>query len=705
MNSVLSNQNLTQRLAIPKSKHPCCSKNCNLKPHNYSNACITNLQNKTFKSVMNNLSSMNTQTNIKAVKNNFVNSNSNESNSTSKKKGNFKINKDNESFLVNSSLFKTSLLAKRNLYNEKLKNEALSKFSKGNNINIHCLKSKNDTINVREILAFKERSRCYNSSVKSSSNKNFDSNNKDNKTKGGITEILHDDLFTEEEMKGNGDSVFNTIDLMNITKKNNNLIFQSSHKKPRGSRSKKASRNFSRHNGYFEENIEIQGNILRATNNIKENVSTTQTFEKKGNSIIINNNNNYYINQINDKSKQDLKIVEEGNFEFCNNYHNTAQKKNKNSETITNVNESYCHTTSKKKNPFIINLDLEYENQNDLREKFCFKKLQSFKDWQYYGKDFKKQLFVDQQIHRRTKISQMFQNEFNKISEKMRSKMVDWIIEVLHNYKTSENTFFLTIELMDAYITNNSAKVITPSDLHLIGCTCMFLASKIHDIRPLKLKTVHEKISHEKLQISEIKDQELEILRVLKFHVNLPTILDYSNIYCFELFNCLNNWKFEKELLSCDSNCAVCHKISNCNEESNKEMDKNNFNLINKIINPSNYKYDISFIHLFKSVLIYIQKLICHEYKLMCEFPSILASGSIIVTFKICEQITNCTYLNSGIIDFLEGISEISNYELILISQNILKFSQEFDEQHKELENLRKIHVSEITSFIVTKED
>lgn len=86
MNSVISNQNLTHRLAIPKSKHPCCSKNCNLKPHNYSNACLTNLQNKTFKTVMNNLNTQNNQTNLKNNQNNNLTTNSNESNSTSKKK-------------------------------------------------------------------------------------------------------------------------------------------------------------------------------------------------------------------------------------------------------------------------------------------------------------------------------------------------------------------------------------------------------------------------------------------------------------------------------------------------------------------------------------------------------------------------------------------------------------------------------------------
>ena len=33
-------------------------------------------------------------------------------------------------------------------------------------------------------------------------------------------------------------------------------------------------------------------------------------------------------------------------------------------------------------------------------------------------------------------------------------------------------------------------------DLHLVGVVALFLASKIEDIYPLKMKTVHEKIAH-----------------------------------------------------------------------------------------------------------------------------------------------------------------------------------------------------------------
>eukprot|EP00340_Litonotus_pictus_P013021 CAMPEP_0170538124 /NCGR_PEP_ID=MMETSP0209-20121228/103125_1 /TAXON_ID=665100 ORGANISM="Litonotus pictus, Strain P1" /NCGR_SAMPLE_ID=MMETSP0209 /ASSEMBLY_ACC=CAM_ASM_000301 /LENGTH=304 /DNA_ID=CAMNT_0010839757 /DNA_START=937 /DNA_END=1848 /DNA_ORIENTATION=+ len=301
----------------------------------------------------------------------------------------------------------------------------------------------------------------------------------------------------------------------------------------------------------------------------------------------------------------------------------------------------------------------------------------------------------------------------------MRAKMVDWMIEVLHNYKTNENTFFLAVELLDAYLTSNCTKLVLPSDLHLLGCTCMFLASKIVDIRPLKLRTVYEKIAHEKLPLSEIKNQETEILRALKFNVNIPTVLDYSNLFCYELFMRLNNWSLKEDSLSCSLDCHVCGKINELNNRESMEGDKDRNNnkdskegeesnssmVINKIINPVNHKYDKEFLHLFSSVLLYIEKLISHDYKLMCEFPSLLSAGSVIVCFKICEQITSCLYLTNSIIGHLEEICEASNYELIMASQNILKLSQEFEESYKGMDNLKNIHVNEITSFILTNKE
>ena len=51
------------------------------------------------------------------------------------------------------------------------------------------------------------------------------------------------------------------------------------------------------------------------------------------------------------------------------------------------------------------------------------------------------------------------------------------------------------------------------SELHITGVTAMFLASKYEDIYPLKMKTVFEKIGHKRIQVEDIKKQELKILQ------------------------------------------------------------------------------------------------------------------------------------------------------------------------------------------------
>ena len=78
--------------------------------------------------------------------------------------------------------------------------------------------------------------------------------------------------------------------------------------------------------------------------------------------------------------------------------------------------------------------------------------------------------------------------------------MIDWMIEVLSNFKCDDQTFFLSISLMDRFFknTNEALKI---DDLHVIGVTAMFVASKFEDLHPLKMRVVHEKIAHGKLSI------------------------------------------------------------------------------------------------------------------------------------------------------------------------------------------------------------
>ena len=108
--------------------------------------------------------------------------------------------------------------------------------------------------------------------------------------------------------------------------------------------------------------------------------------------------------------------------------------------------------------------------------------------------------------------------------------MIDWMIEVLTNFKCDDQSFFLSVSLLDRYFKQKTEDR-EVSDLHIIGVTCMFIASKYEDIYPLKMKMVFEKIAHKKLPVERIKALEMDILKTIKYRIPAPTSLDFLKYY------------------------------------------------------------------------------------------------------------------------------------------------------------------------------
>jgi len=73
--------------------------------------------------------------------------------------------------------------------------------------------------------------------------------------------------------------------------------------------------------------------------------------------------------------------------------------------------------------------------------------------------------------------------------------MIDWMIEVLSSFKCEQNTFFVSIDLMDSYLAKTK-HVLSNDDVHLVGVTTMLLASKMEEIIPFKVSTVVKKMTH-----------------------------------------------------------------------------------------------------------------------------------------------------------------------------------------------------------------
>ena len=88
----------------------------------------------------------------------------------------------------------------------------------------------------------------------------------------------------------------------------------------------------------------------------------------------------------------------------------------------------------------------------------------------------------------------------HKVTSTLRAKMIDWMLEVLNAYKQEDQTFFLAVSIHDRYL-KCAAKELVPTDLHLIGVTCMFIASKYEDYRPLKMQEMFKNICKEQYSI------------------------------------------------------------------------------------------------------------------------------------------------------------------------------------------------------------
>jgi len=109
------------------------------------------------------------------------------------------------------------------------------------------------------------------------------------------------------------------------------------------------------------------------------------------------------------------------------------------------------------------------------------------------------------------------------VTEKMRMILVDWLVEVHWKFKLTPETLFLTIHLLDRYLSLASVK---RTKLQLVGVTCMLLASKHEEIYPPEIKDfVH--VTDKAYSKQEILDQEVATLNILNFQITNPSPIPF----------------------------------------------------------------------------------------------------------------------------------------------------------------------------------
>ena len=118
-----------------------------------------------------------------------------------------------------------------------------------------------------------------------------------------------------------------------------------------------------------------------------------------------------------------------------------------------------------------------------------------------------------------TSVRPMYMEKQPHINERMRSILVDWLVEVHLKFKLVPQTLYLTVNLIDRYL---ERKEVSRSKLQLVGVTSLFIASKYEEIYPAPLCD-HVFICDHAYTSNEILGMEHDILETLKYQVTVPT--------------------------------------------------------------------------------------------------------------------------------------------------------------------------------------
>ncbi|XP_051245855.1 G1/S-specific cyclin-E2-like [Dicentrarchus labrax] len=124
--------------------------------------------------------------------------------------------------------------------------------------------------------------------------------------------------------------------------------------------------------------------------------------------------------------------------------------------------------------------------------------------------------------------SKSFIQKHPRIQPRMRSILLDWLIEVSEAYTLHRQTFYLAQDYFDRFmLTQNN---IEKGMLQLIGITCLFIASKMEEACPPKLSQMAY-VTAGTYYEDEILQMELIILKALRWNLCPETAVSWLKLY------------------------------------------------------------------------------------------------------------------------------------------------------------------------------
>ena len=220
----------------------------------------------------------------------------------------------------------------------------------------------------------------------------------------------------------------------------------------------------------------------------------------------------------------------------------------KSSDISININKK---ETNKKNKIQIFRIDKVPKNPNEKENQNLIKKEKEEKekpDYLYlnfnfqnsqenisYVGEYLEEIYVNlllEETQATTKPKFGYMNTQPEINEIMRAILIDWIIDVHLRFNLRQETLFMTIWLIDTYL---SFAFVHRDKLQLLGITCLLISCKSHEIYyPQNDKLIE--MTDNAYSKEEMLTMENEILKKLNFFIVCPNPIDFYNILS-KMFN------------------------------------------------------------------------------------------------------------------------------------------------------------------------
>ena len=435
-----------------------------------------------------------------------------------------------------------------------------------------------------------------------------------------INSSRHSSITTKHNYKSfiSNKNNYNTLNTLSSNSRSNQRLYQNSVviKNIRKNSQLKADNSISNiyigsHNSY--------NNIVKKINNNNNNKEKGK--ENDNNTVNIINNN--YFNY-NNRSKYKKRTINNENIDFLNNHILSNSIKNINREThiMRFIRKQYNLPTENESNK-ILNLSLNYRkkptskdiqniifprktnlaipklkdnkslipiNKNSLLERYninyilmCPRNTNPQIPQEYINDIYKHLKSIEYDNLPLKNYMEIIQNDIN---ENMRLILIDWLVEVHIRYKLLTETLFITINLIDRFL---SIKNINRKFLQLLGITSLLIACKYEEIYPPEIKDLIH-MTDDAYNRKQVFKMEYEILNALNFNISFPTSLKFLEYFKTKLnlkektfYRCL--YFIEASLIDYKSSClnpsliaatSLFYNIMNKDKIKEIEYDENN---------------------------------------------------------------------------------------------------------------------------------